>query len=44
MKIIINKSLRIIGVVVTLFLFSGCEKEELSPCNNVVQGEFVVVE
>nr|WP_315164725.1 hypothetical protein [uncultured Flavobacterium sp.] len=44
MKRVINNSFKIVGVLITLLLFSGCEKEELPPCNNVVQGGFVVVE
>jgi hypothetical protein len=44
MKKVINTSFKIVGILVILFLFSRCEKEELPPCNNVVQGEFVEVE
>lgn len=44
MKKVIKTSFKIVGILVILFLFSGCEKEELPPCNNVVQGEFVKVE
>ncbi len=44
MKTLLNKSLKIVGVLVVLFLFSACEKDELPPCNNVVQGDFVLVE
>nr|WP_315140528.1 hypothetical protein [uncultured Flavobacterium sp.] len=42
MKRVINTSFKIVGMLVILFL-CGCEKEELPPCNKVVQGEFVEV-
>jgi hypothetical protein len=44
MKKVIKTSIKIVGVLVILFLFSGCEKDELPPCNNVVQGDFEKVE
>jgi len=40
---LINKSLKIIGVLVVLSLFAGCKADEL-PCKSVPQGEFVPVE
>ena len=39
----IKKRLKIIGLLMVLFLFLGCEKDQL-PCEKVVQGDFVVVE
>jgi len=42
MKRAINKSSKIIIGLMVLFLSLGCKKE--SPCNKVVQGDFVLVE
>ena len=37
------KSLKIIGVLIVLFLFSGCKADAI-PCKSVPQGEFILVE
>lgn len=39
----IKKRFKIIGLLIVLFVFIGCEKDDL-PCKKVVQGDFVVVE
>jgi hypothetical protein len=43
MKKVINKSLKVIGILMVLFLFLGCEKDEF-PCEKVAQGDFILVE
>jgi hypothetical protein len=40
---LIKKSLQIIGLLIVLFLYSGCKADEL-PCKSVPQGEFKLVE
>jgi hypothetical protein len=39
----IHKSLKIIGLIMVLSLFTGCKADELA-CKSVPQGEFVPVE
>ncbi len=39
---ILKKSFKIIGILIVLFLFSGCKAESI-PCNSVPQEDFVLV-
>ena len=37
-----EKSIKIIGVLIVLFLFAGCKADAI-PCQSVPQGDFVLV-
>lgn len=37
-----EKSFKIAGILIVLFLFSGCKAESI-PCKSVPQGDFVLV-
>jgi uncharacterized lipoprotein YajG len=39
---IIQKSMKIIGVLIVLFLFVGCKADSI-PCRSVPQGDYVLV-